>query len=162
RETTNGCSTRPARRSAPGRRRTSGDAAASTHKETGMNIKAGSSRTSVALAFGVAVCVLAGASIALAQTPAKADVDSALKTAYDKYKTLQEGKNADYIPALAKVDSKIYGIALVGVDGSVRTAGDITSEVSIQSISKVFTLAKVIEEQGPAAIAKTIGVDATG
>jgi glutaminase len=34
--------------------------------------------------------------------------------------------------------------------------------VSIQSISKVFTLAKVIEEQGPDAIARTIGVDATG
>src|SRR5205814_10572264 len=40
--------------------------------------------------------------------------------------------------------------------------GDIKSEVSIQSISKVFTLAKVIEEQGPDAIVKTIGVDATG
>jgi glutaminase len=38
----------------------------------------------------------------------------------------------------------------------------VTSEVSIQSISKVFTLAKVIEEQGPEAIEKTIGVDATG
>jgi glutaminase len=48
------------------------------------------------------------------------------------------------------------------VDGSVNTTGDIKSEVSIQSISKVFTLAKVIEEQGPEAIAKTIGVDATG
>jgi glutaminase len=34
--------------------------------------------------------------------------------------------------------------------------------VSIQSISKVFTMAKVIEEQGPEAIEKTIGVDATG
>src|SRR5262245_1970223 len=128
-----------------------------------MSIKAGSSRKPMALAIGIVAFVLAATSpVAVAQTPAKADVDSALKTAYDKYKGLQEGKNADYIPALAKVDSKIYGIALVGVDGSVRTAGDIQSEVSIQSISKVFTLAKVIEEQGPAAIAKTIGVDATG
>jgi glutaminase len=93
---------------------------------------------------------------------AQGDVDTALKAAYDKYKTLKEGKNADYIPALAKVDSNIYGIALVGVDGKVHTAGDIKSEVSIQSISKVFTLAKVIEEQGPDAILNTIGVDATG
>ena len=57
---------------------------------------------------------------------------------------------------------KIFGIALVTADGKVYTAGDIKSEVSIQSISKVFTLAKVIEEQGPEAIEKTIGVDATG
>jgi glutaminase len=85
-----------------------------------------------------------------------------MKTAFEKYKGIQEGKNADYIPALAKVDPNIYGIALVGVDGAVASMGDIKSEVSIQSISKVFTLAKVIEERGPDTIAKTIGVDATG
>ncbi len=99
---------------------------------------------------------------AWAQAPAKADVEAAMKAAFDKYKGIQEGKNADYIPALAKVDPNIYGIALIGVDGSVTTMGDVKSEVSIQSISKVFTMAKVIEEQGPDAIAKTIGVDATG
>ena len=47
-------------------------------------------------------------------------------------------------------------------DGKVYTAGDVTSEVSIQSISKVFTMAKVIEEQGPEAIRDNMGVDATG
>src|SRR4030095_9056890 len=35
-------------------------------------------------------------------------------------------------------------------------------EGSIQSISKVFTMARVIQDQGPEAIEKTIGVDATG
>jgi glutaminase len=92
--------------------------------------------------------------------------DQAIKTAlnetYAKFKNLQEGKNADYIPALAKVDSKIFGIALVTPDGKVYTAGDVKSEVSIQSISKVFTMAKVIEEDGPEKIEKTVGVDATG
>ena len=97
---------------------------------------------------------------AWAQSPA--EIQAALDAAHAKYKDLKEGKNADYIPALAKVDSAIYGIALVTTDGKVYTAGDIKSEVSIQSISKVFTMAKVIEEQGPDAIAKTIGVDATG
>jgi len=97
-----------------------------------------------------------------AQALVKSDVDTAMKAAYEKYKGLQEGKNADYIPALAKVDPNIYGIALIGVDGTVYSMGDLKSEVSIQSISKVFTLAKVIEEQGPEMIAKTIGVDATG
>jgi glutaminase len=91
-----------------------------------------------------------------------ADIETALDAAYTKYRDLQEGANADYIPALAAVDSNIYGIALVTVDGRVYTEGDIASEVSIQSISKVFTLAKVIEEQGPAAILENMGVDATG
>jgi glutaminase len=91
-----------------------------------------------------------------------AEINAALQAALAKYKDIKEGKNADYIPALAKVDSNIYGIALITTDGKVYTAGDLKSEVSIQSISKVFTMAKVIEEQGPEAIEKTIGVDATG
>ena len=48
------------------------------------------------------------------------------------------------------------------VDGKVYTVGDMTSEVSIQSISKVFAMAKVMEEQGPDAILNNMGVDATG
>jgi len=97
---------------------------------------------------------------AWAQSPA--EIQAALDAAYVAYKDLQEGKNADYIPALARVDPNLYGIALVTADGKVYTAGDVSSEVSIQSISKVFTLAKVFEERGPDAVASTIGVDATG
>jgi glutaminase len=105
-----------------------------------------------------------GASVALTPVQAQGspDIATVLNETYTKFRTLQEGKNADYIPALAKVDPKIFGIALVTTDGKVYTAGDIKSEVSIQSISKVFTLAKVIEEDGPEKIEKTIGVDATG
>jgi len=65
----------------------------------------------------------------------------AIDAAFNKYKTLKEGKNADYIPALAKVDPNLFGIALVTTDGKVFTAGDLKTEVSIQSISKVFTMA---------------------
>jgi len=92
----------------------------------------------------------------------RTDIEKALQDAYAKYKELPEGGNADYIPALAKVNPKIYGIAVVTTDGQVATAGDTASEVSIQSISKVFTMAKVIAEQGPPAIADNMGVDATG
>lgn len=95
-----------------------------------------------------------------AQTPDQ--INAALKAAYAKYKDIKEGKNADYIPALAKVDSNVYGIALVTTDGKVYSTGDITTEVSIQSISKVFTMAQVIQEQGLDSISKRIGVDATG
>ena len=107
-----------------------------------------------------AVVLALAAPAARAQTPA--EIQGAIDAAHAKYKDLKEGKNADYIPALAKVDSNIYGIALVTADGKVYTAGDVKSEVSIQSISKVFTMAKVMEESGPDAIANTIGVDATG
>jgi len=97
-----------------------------------------------------------------AQSPAGPDVQKAVDAAFAKYQNLAEGKNADYIPALAKVDPKLYGIAVVTSDGKVYTAGNVTTQVSIQSISKVFTAAQVIQEQGLDSIAKRIGVDATG
>src|SRR6188768_3812056 len=90
------------------------------------------------------------------------NIQQAVDSAYEQFKTLKEGKNADYIPALAKVDPNLFGIAVVTADGRVYTAGDVSTQVSIQSISKVFTMARVIEDQGPAAIENTIGVDATG
>ena len=118
------------------------------------------SRDGRRLLIAALVVFVAAAPAARAQTPA--EIQGALDAAHAKYKDLKEGKNADYIPALAAVDSNIFGIALVTPDGKVYTAGDVKSEVSIQSISKVFTMAKVIEESGLDAIEKRIGVDATG
>jgi len=111
------------------------------------------------VAIGASTLLTSGIS---AQGQSEQAINAALNSAYNKYKTLKEGKNADYIPALAKVDPEIYGIALVTTSGKIYTVGDVKSEVSIQSISKPFTLAKVIEEQGPEFIEKTVGVDATG
>ena len=112
-------------------------------------------------ALGATAALLALGLISIsAQAPA--DVQRAVDAAYSKFRSLQEGKNADYIPALAKVDPNLFGIAVVTADGKVYTAGDIKTEVSIQSISKVFTMAQVIQEQGLDAIEKRIGVDATG
>jgi glutaminase len=108
------------------------------------------------------IAVLAGLGAAVTLGAQAPSPQQAVDAAFAKYKTLQEGKNADYIPALAKVDRNLFGIALVTVDGKVFTAGDIKTEVSIQSISKVFTMAQVIQEQGLDAIEKRIGVDATG
>ena len=115
------------------------------------------------LSLGAPVVAVLGLAVAMpalrAQVPGP---QQAIDAAFNKYKTLKEGKNADYIPALAKVDPNLFGIALVTTDGKVFTAGDLKTEVSIQSISKVFTMAQVIQEQGLEAIEKRIGVDATG
>lgn len=90
------------------------------------------------------------------------NIEKALDEAYNKFKDLKEGKNADYIKELATVDPNIFGVVLVTTDGKIYTKGDITSMVSIQSVSKVFTMARVIEEQGAQAVDDKIGVDATG
>jgi glutaminase len=108
---------------------------------------------------GLAIWALAMPSVG---AQAQADIQHAVDAAHAEFRTLKEGKNADYIPALAKVDPNLFGIALVTVDGKRYTAGDIKTEVSIQSISKVFTMAQVIQEQGIESVEKQIGVDATG
>ena len=108
---------------------------------------------------GAAASVVIGGLVLTAQSP---DPQTAVNNAFTQFKDLKEGKNADYIPALAKVNPNLFGIALVTTDGKVFTAGDIKTEVSIQSISKVFTMAQVIQEQGLESIEKRIGVDATG
>jgi glutaminase len=112
------------------------------------------------LAGGSLLALLALTVSTGAQTPS--EIQQAVDAAYAKFRTLKEGKNADYIPALAKVDPNLFGISVVTPDGKVYTAGDVKTEVSIQSISKVFTMAQVIQEQGADAIEKRIGVDATG
>jgi len=83
---------------------------------------------------------------------AQSGIQAAVNAAFARYQNLHEGKNADYIPALAKVDPNLFGIAVVTADGHVYTAGDVRTEVSIQSISKVFTMARVIQDQGPESI----------
>lgn len=128
-----------------------------------MNLMTSTWKLCVVIPMALTMSCSATMSPAPAEAQASKDpVDAALVAAHAKYKNIKEGKNADYIPALAKVDSKVYGIALVTVDGQVHSTGDISTQVSIQSISKVFTMAKVFEESGPDAIRDNQGVDATG
>jgi glutaminase len=115
--------------------------------------------------LSIGAVALAGVALVLPPrlaAQAAGNVQKAVDAAYAKFKNLKEGKNADYIPALAEVDPNLFGIAVVTADGKAYTAGDVKTEVSIQSISKVFTMAQVIQEQGLESIEKRIGVDATG
>ena len=94
--------------------------------------------------------------------PKRELVESVVREAYDKFKGDTNGKNADYIPYLAKVDSKLFGIAVVTTDNQVLTLGDVDYPFSIQSISKVFTLALAMEELGPNKVFEKIGSEPTG
>lgn len=58
------------------------------------------------------------------------------------------GQVATYIPELANVDANQFGLAVIEADGNVAVAGDSDVPFSIQSISKVFTLALAIGKVG--------------
>ncbi len=90
------------------------------------------------------------------------DLQRVTDQAYTKFKDLKEGKNADYIPILATVPSDLYSVVIATRDGTIFTAGDVDYLFSIQSVSKPFTAALVMQQQGPAAIAENIGVEPTG
>lgn len=94
--------------------------------------------------------------------PSEQAYQDILKQAYDNFKNDTSGKNADYIPVLAKVDSKLYGIAIVTTDGRTYKVGDVDYPFSIQSISKVFTFALAMEERGAEDVFKKIGGEPTG
>ena len=94
--------------------------------------------------------------------PRREVVAAVVKDAYDKFKNETRGKNADYIPYLAQVDSKLFGIAIVTTDNQVLTMGDVKYSFSIQSISKVYTLALAMEALGADNVFKKVGSEPTG
>lgn len=94
--------------------------------------------------------------------PKREQVEAVVREAYDKFRTDAGGKNADYIPYLAQVDSKLFGIAVVATDKQTISHGDINYSFSIQSISKVYTLALAMEELGPDKVFAKIGSEPTG
>ena len=80
--------------------------------------------------------------------PAQERIQAIVQEAYDKFKGDTRGKNADYIPELGRVDSKLFGIAVVRTDNQSVAVGDVKTSFSIQSIAKVFSLALAMEEHG--------------
>jgi glutaminase len=72
-----------------------------------------------------------------------------------------KGNVADYIPALKNVKTDSLGIAVVTMDGKVFEVGDSQANFSIQSISKVFTLAMAFSKFGDD-LWKSVGKEPSG
>jgi glutaminase len=94
--------------------------------------------------------------------PNRERVEAAVREAYEKFRSDTSGKNADYIPYLAQVDSRLFGISVVTTDNQVFELGDVKYSFSIQSISKVYTLALAMEELGYDKVFQRIGSEPTG
>ncbi len=77
-------------------------------------------------------------------------------------KEIGQGRVADYIPALARINPHQFGMAVCGVDGSEWVVGDSDTSFSIQSISKVFTLALALQSPGAASVWDRVGREPSG
>ena len=60
----------------------------------------------------------------------------------------KEGKQADYIPALAKVNPDRFGMCIHTIYGEIYSIEQADTRFSIQSISKVFALAMCLSLKG--------------
>ncbi|PTM40261.1 glutaminase [Bosea sp. 124] len=79
------------------------------------------------------------------------DIARLVRDIADEMATLPErGEVATYIPPLAAVDLRHFGICVVTADGAVHMAGDALEPFSIQSISKVFALTQALGKVGEA------------
>lgn len=90
------------------------------------------------------------------------ELQRVVNAAHARYKDLKEGNNADYIPILTKTPSDLFGVVIATRDGKVYSAGDVDYKFSIQSVSKPFTAALVMTQQGPKVLDEKIGVEPTG
>ena len=121
-----------------------------------------SSLTAIAAATVLSLTALPALAKGPAPDPAVKDFQRVVDAAYAKYKDLKDGKNADYIPILTETPSDLFGVVIVTKDGKVYSAGDVDYKFSIQSVSKPFTAALVMAQQGPQVLKEKIGVEPTG
>lgn len=93
---------------------------------------------------------------------AQENLEAVLNDLHCKYKSLQDGAVANYIPELAKVNPDLFSICVVTVDGEVYQVGDDKQLFTIQSISKVFAYGLALEDHGRDYVLTRVGVEPTG
>ncbi len=97
-----------------------------------------------------------------AEDDSDAVLQAAVEEAHQQALGDKSGKNADYIPYLAGVDSSLFGVAVATVDGRRYSTGDAGFLFALESISKVFTMALAMEKVGAQEFHRKVGADPTG
>jgi glutaminase len=89
-------------------------------------------------------------------------VSSLVAEAHQRYRDIAEGKNADYIPALAAIPDNLFGISVVDTSGTEFCAGDSDESFTLQSVSKPFVFALICQAIGEDEARQRLGVNSTG
>lgn len=94
--------------------------------------------------------------------PAPQRVHALVDEAHQRFARCDEGRNADYIPALAGVPSTLFGVCVAQASGELHMAGDVDVCFSIQSISKPFVFGLICQAIGEDEARARLGVNSTG
>jgi glutaminase len=100
--------------------------------------------------------------ISTGHLPDPETVRELVSDAHRRFKTNTDGQNSQVYPALARIPSELFGICVVGSNGSVYAAGDTDYEFSIMGVSKPFVFALACETTGPETAPDKLGANATG
>jgi len=100
--------------------------------------------------------------ISTGHLPPSERVSALVADAHARFKTIDDGKVADYIPALAKAPRELFAVCVVETSGTTHESGDSGHAFSIQSLSKPFVFALVCESLGEDQARAKLGVNSTG
>lgn len=100
--------------------------------------------------------------ISTGQLPSSTMVETLVQAAYEHFKPNQDGQQADYYPALARVPADSFGLCIAGINGAFYPAGDALYPFTIMSISKPFVFALVCQVLGREQVRQKLGVNSTG
>lgn len=89
-------------------------------------------------------------------------IQSIISDLHEKYKTVNDGALADYIPELTRANPDWFGICIVTSDGHVYQVGDSSIAFTIQSVSKAFTYGMILDKLGLEKVEQRIGVEPSG
>jgi glutaminase len=83
--------------------------------------------------------------VSTGRLPAAERVRDLVAEAHERLKSIDEGNNADDIPALVNLPNDLFGVTVVGTSGIAFATGDADYEFSIQSVSKPFVFALICQ-----------------
>ncbi|KAH7725993.1 glutaminase liver isoform [Aphelenchoides avenae] len=94
--------------------------------------------------------------------PSWGQFTSRIREIYEQCKHVKDGKVADYIPQLSRVDPNRWGVSICTVDGQRVSFGDSKVPFCVQSVSKAFNYAIAASELGAEYVHRHVGQEPSG
>ncbi len=81
---------------------------------------------------------------------------------FDRVRTIDDGRVADYIPQLARVPGERFAVAMCTIDGQALQLGDVSTGFTLQSSCKPLLYCAALEEYGEAKVHAHVGREPSG
>ena len=90
------------------------------------------------------------------------NIKNIINKVYENVKNENGGKVADYIPELACIDPKLFGVSVCDINGNIHNFGNYEKHFCLQSCSKPLSYCKAYDELGKNELHKHVGYEPSG